>query len=716
MKNIINIIRHDLKKISSSAVAMITIMGLCVIPCLYAWFNIFSNWDPYSSDATGRIAVAVANEDEGAEMLGLKVNIGDTVISSLKANEDIGWVFVDSEEEALEGVYASDYYAALIIPKDFSTDMMSFISGDLDNPKMIYYENEKKNAIAPKITGKAKTAVVEQVNSTFISTIAKYVSEAAKIADENGLNPQDVLSDLSSRLSSMSSGLDSSVVMLEAITGLTDSTQTLLKATDNFVGNIQDTIDAQQGILNQTSDAINSAGNNTTTNVSDIIAADTEIINAALTDIQSDLDTAFTNLDKYNEFISKDLAAKQALVESLKSDAEEKATYLEDLGLTGLASQYSNLAQRLTNLSDRLATLQEADASQWEETLKVYDSLSSIISGAQDLTERIGNDINTSVDNAVNKAVSSAQASIASLNSALESSYGKMNNLSDTLNNYNKTLSKLDGGLEETLRALISLQGGLNTLAGVFDKIADSNALNNVNGIFTDDSDAIADYLGSPVSMDTEVVYPIREYGSAMAPFYTVLAQWIGSLLTAVLIKTKVKERDDLKKLRIHQRFFGRYGLYLLVGLVTAIVVSLGDLFYVDIYCPYKAQFVLAALVNGVVFTMINFALVFALDNIGMAAAVILLVLQVGGAGGTYPVEVLPSIFQKMYPFMPFKYAMDAMRECVGGMYANDYAWNLGMLGIFFVGAIVFGILLYKPALWLNRLIAESKAKSDVML
>ena len=162
MKNILNIIRHDLKKITGSVVAIITIMGLCLVPCCYAWFNILSNWAPYESEATGRISVAVANMDEGTRTAGLWINVGDKIVEALEANGDIGWVFTESDEEAIDGVYSGDYYAALVIPEDFSTDVLSFVSGDLTNPELKYYENEKKNAVAPKITGKAKTAVQER--------------------------------------------------------------------------------------------------------------------------------------------------------------------------------------------------------------------------------------------------------------------------------------------------------------------------------------------------------------------------------------------------------------------------------------------------------------------------------------------------------------------------------------------------------------------------
>ena len=253
MRNIFNIIGHDLRKCTSSVVAIITIMGLCIIPCLYAWFNIFSNWDPYESAATGRISVAVANEDEGAETIGITVNVGDKIVSGLQANDDIGWDFVETSEEAKDGVMSGKYYAALVIPSDFSTDVLSFISGNLDNPKMQYYENEKKNAIAPKITGKAKTAVQEQVNATFVQTLADYVSKAVSIADAAGYNPQDVFEDLSERMALLSDRLDDCVVMLDAAESLSDAAESLLNVSGALTDSAGGAVDSEKKVLDSAS-------------------------------------------------------------------------------------------------------------------------------------------------------------------------------------------------------------------------------------------------------------------------------------------------------------------------------------------------------------------------------------------------------------------------------------------------------------------------------
>ena len=254
------------------------------------------------------------------------------------------------------------------------------------------------------------------------------------------------------------------------------------------------------------------------------------------------------------------------------------------------------------------------------------------------------------------------------------------------------------------------------SLSDVLMNASGNDLLQELSNLMANDEAAVAEYLANPVKMESEVFWPIENYGSAMAPFYTVLAQWVGALLTAVLIKVRVKKRDDLADLRLHEWYFGRLGLYLLMGIAQALVVSAGDLLYVRIQCVAPLRFVLLACINSIVFMMINYALVFALDNIGLGAGVIILVLQVAGSGGTYPVEVLPGIFRTLFPFMPFRYAMDAMRECIGGMYGNTYWVCIGILLLFALASVAFGMALYRPAKKLNETIAASKAKSEIML
>lgn len=144
MRNIGKIFISDVRRISKNVVAVVVIMGLSVIPSLYAWFNIFSNWDPYGEEATSNLKIAVFSEDKGTDIIGIDVNIGSTVVETLEENRTIGWVFTESANAAIDGVYSGDYYAAIVIPEDFTGDMISFLGGEIEHPDIIYYENEKK--------------------------------------------------------------------------------------------------------------------------------------------------------------------------------------------------------------------------------------------------------------------------------------------------------------------------------------------------------------------------------------------------------------------------------------------------------------------------------------------------------------------------------------------------------------------------------------------
>ena len=234
MKNIYRIFLSDWKRISKNVVAVVVVIGLTILPSLYAWFNILSNWDPYGKESTSQIKVAVASDDSGTSMEGMQLNMGDNIISALQSNDTIGWVFTDTTADAINGVYSGEYYAALIIPSDFSAKMLSFISDDINHPEIEYYTNQKKNAIAPKITDKAKTAVQEQVNQTFINTItttlAKALSGVNNVTGSNAAISDNVsaFDTLLLGVENINNQLDSYSILLDALINVTDSSVTAM--------------------------------------------------------------------------------------------------------------------------------------------------------------------------------------------------------------------------------------------------------------------------------------------------------------------------------------------------------------------------------------------------------------------------------------------------------------------------------------------------------
>lgn len=587
MKNICNIFLADWKRISKNVVAVVVVIGLAILPALYAWFNILSNWDPYGQEATSRIKVAVASADKGAMVDGISINMGQNIIDALQTNNSIGWVFEDDTEAAVNGVYAGDYYAALIMPEDFSEKMTSFLTEDMSHPQIEYYTNQKKNAIAPKITDKAKTAVQQQVNSTFISTVAESLVKAADGVDdaakEHGITSgnQTVLDVVTTKMELVSRQLEAYDTILTALISVTDSASSAINMAGQVSPDMSQTVLGNQRALDAMQDIlkITSAGN---------------IINSG---------------------VSGDLA--------------------DGLG-------------RISGTMDSIIGIYaQADGN--------IGRFSSLISSA-----RI--------------------------------------NLQDT----KSILNELQEEMDETLTQL--------------NDIRDSGNYEMLLRLIGLDADQLGSFISSPVEIETEKIYPVENYGSAMASFYTVLSIWVGALILVAIIHVGVRPQKEHPQFSHTEAFFGRYITFFLIGQAQALLVTLGDLYYIGIQCVSPFKFWLAAAVTSFVFSIFMYALTVAFGNVGEALAVVIMVIQVAGAGCTFPIEVLPEVYRKIYEYLPFTYAMNAMKETVGGQYGMDYWKYLGILLIFAVIAVFIGLVVAIPCKKLNEKIEHSKHKSGVMI
>ena len=704
MRNIWRIFRADWQRISASVVAVVVIMGLCLIPCLYAWFNIFSNWDPYGPDATSNIRVAVTSEDEGYELLGLKLNIGSMVLDGLKSNNQMGWDFVDSREEALEGVRSGRYYAALIVPADFTGDFVSILDTDLRHPQIEYYENEKKNAIAPKITNKAKTAVQDEINATVVETVTNAVTTVSSVCRALGLDADDVSQGGIEKLSSAQDSLRTLEETLTAMQTLADQTDSILACagvvtgdldsivSGNDLSGIQDALDRGIGRLNETEAEI---------------ARQLEDIDAQIDVIADDIAAAVGTAEDVAGF----LAGPAQQLDQRLAEQQQRLEKLRDFaaGYPAVQERLGNAIYRIGELRDLLKTLEDpGQLETWRQ--EVQAKVDALRQELREAALRISGSVNQRLEE-LNRDVTEK---LQTLQSVFDSVSGNLSALGDKLTRYQEAIQSTGTTLSGAIQLSSTLRGDLGQLAQDMDRIVTSDGFRRFVEVLENDPEGLADYLSDPVSMETVPVYEITSYGSSMAPYYIMLALFVGSLLTATMLHVNAP-MPGLSRLRPWQRFFGRYQLFFLIGMIQALVTGLGCIYYIGIQCPYPGLFLLACCVCSLNFTMMNYALVYALDNIGMAASVIIMVIQVAGSGGVYPIDVLPGIFQTLYKFMPFHYGMDMLRETIAGRYENVYWKNLAVMAAMCVLFAVLGMVLYYPARPLNRLIARSKEKSGIM-
>lgn len=704
MITIFRVFLSDVKRLRSNVVAIVITMGLSIIPALYAWFNIMSNWDPYGTSATSQMKVAVCSQDSGVEIGSLSLNVGDEVITGLKENTTIGWVFTASKDEALEGVNSGDYYAALIVPESFTTDFISFLGGDPKNPTIAYYENSKKNAIATKITGKAKTAVQEQVNQKVISTLTEVLTESGKILAENDENGVDIVASTADQLDELDSSLQTYVNILNTFSLVTASASDLAESAQSLLINTQGIFDSSQDSVSNMQSSVLS-GAQTADTVSSLIGISLDSVEQDLTLLSDQMDT-LTVGDSFDSIRNQ--------VDTAKTMSKSTISVLKDI--FGETDQYVSAVDKSFKQLNTDLTAFKKDANVTAQSLKhLKRTIKADIKDCKNSIRKIRNTYQYQVQPDVSRSVLRMEQALIQTGKMLNNIESSFGTIDRALESYQTTLDSGTDDITATKDYIVSLQSDIRKLSKSLRALSGDEQYNEMMDLLKNDPTLMASFMASPVSMETKAVYPIETYGSAMAPFYTVLAIWVGALILVALIHVKVAPVENLK-VRPWQAYFGRYITFFLIGQAQTAITVLGDLFYVDIQCPHPFLFWLASAASSFVFTLLIYSLTVAMGNVGEAVAVIVMVIQVAGAGGTFPIEVLPEVYQMIYKFLPFTYCMNALRECVGGLYKNDYWMDLRALGIYILISLFIGLVVAVPLRRLNKVIERSKEKSKVML
>lgn len=715
MNKILKVFTNDMKKISTNVIAVVIILGLSILPSLYAWFNIFSNWDPYGPSSTGNIKVAVVSDDAGSEISGLEINIGATVVEALQANNTIGWVFTDNSDETIEGVKAGDYYAALVIPETFSEDMVSFLTGDLEHPQIIYYENGKKNAIAPKITQKAQKTVRQQVNATFISTLAESAMKAGNVisaTDSDGVSIADTMTE---KLTALSSDMDTYINILSSFKGIMDSAQSIISTTKIMLPSLNTVLDSSKTSLSSMQTMVNSS-TNTVNTVSDMMLSSLDMIDGTLTMISNVVNSDLSSAQTVSTIVLNGIGAVNNMIPYAKEIFNSSVAGIEAKGDEKINSQINAIRGQFD--------LVKSDADH------VGSSSAVAVSNSNDLIDKIqaelahcSNDIavlkdtySSSVKPQLSSTVTNAQAALNTTVNALSSFNLNLGSTDNVLTSYSDTLADGNTNLDTTLELAQELSDYIKTLTENMSELSDNENYNKLIEVMDSNPELLGEFASSPVSLDTVRIYPIENYGSAMAPFYTVLALWVGALILVAIIHVKVHPIPGVSGICPRHAYFGRYMLFFLVGQLQTLITVLGDLHFIGIQCEHPVMFWFAGAMCSFVFTLFIYSLTVALGNIGEALAVVVMVVQVAGAGCTFPIETLPKVFHSLYNYLPFQFGMNAMKETIGGLYENSYWTYIAKLSVYLLVSLFIGLVGAIPFRKLNKIIDKNKEKSGIMI
>ncbi|MCM3785472.1 YhgE/Pip domain-containing protein [Neobacillus mesonae] len=724
MKNIFSIYTNDLIRIWRSWAALVMVAGLIVLPSLYAWFNIESSWDPYGN--TSGIKVAVANNDTGAAILGHNINAGESVVNSLRANTKIGWVFTN-EEQALNGVKKGNYYASIVIPADFSEKLASIITDVPVRPELQYYVNEKINAVAPKITSSGASSIVSEIGANFVETAngvifkgfnelgIKLEQELPSIEKVKSLvfRFEDMMPELRNAAETAQKDIGELQQMTNKAEDILPDVQTMAEDATQFASRLGD-------VLGRTEEVITTASPLIRENLGQLSQAvqATAAISESLADSAVEPDQIRQEL----EGLRSRLTLAQQLTQGAKDWTQTYEAYIPSAAAKTFTEKLEDLNLKLTQQLELIDKLDQA-ADNGEDLTKLLGDFqgraAEMAAASTDLLDRYDTDIAPSIESAVSTAAQKTQKA----NDELQAAIKLLPDVSRMIQDAKKGLTLGGTALQSVMSELPAAEQKIHQIADEIRKFEQTGNLQEIIDLLKNDFEKESAFFASPVSLKENKLFPIPNYGSAMSPFFTTLSLWVGGLLLVSLLSVEVdthpsQEREDgepAAPYRPYQVYFGRYLTFLTVGLLQSLVVTLGDLWILHTYVHDPLWFVIFGLLISAVFMLIVYTLVSVFGNVGKAMAIVLLVLQLGGAGGTFPIEVTPVFFQWIHPFLPFTYGISLMREAVGGMLpdvvARDIVILLVIAGIF----VLLGLLLKKS---INRLSAPfvKKAKESRLI
>lgn len=702
MKNAIKIFQDDIKDIFSNKALIIVLIGLSILPSLYAWFNIKASWDPYGN--TSNISVAVVNKDKGTTLFNKDFNIGNKIVEQLKDNNSLGWKFVD-EKQAKRGVETGKYYASIEITQDFSKNIVSVLSKDINKAEIIYSVNEKINAIAPKITDKGASTIQLQVDQAVVKIASEVVFKTLNdigVSIEQNLpmltRIESSLIGVQSKFSKMNNTLDTAT---DASRQVLDIVKSLKKDMPMIESTLKNSIDL--------SSDVNEFLQGTKTSMNEIaptVKNDLQIINNISSSTASRIGDLIIAIQENSENIPElvdNLYDKVNNLNSISSNLLEFLTRLDKItpgtSLEETINSINRISSGLNTAKLALSRIKEQINNGQRPTWNNLNGVLSVLKDVNSITEKLLNNYDSNIVKPLNDIFDkgmTVSSDVMTLLKTEEEKLPKVNKILDTTLN-------ISGNIDETIayikEKVPEAESVLNKLVSALSATNNSKDMKNLITFLKNDVIEQANFLKQPVELVSKSLYPMANYGAAMTPFYTVLSLWVGILLLTSILTTEV--HGEYKP---YQVYFGRGFTFLSIALLQSLIVSAGDIYILGVSVNNPIIFILLSLLISIVFTFIVYSVVSVFGNIGKAMAVVLLVIQVAGSGGTFPIQVTPKFFQNVNPFLPFTYGISALREAVAGIYKPNLINDIIILLIFLVLAVVLNVILKGP---INQILSK---------
>lgn len=705
MKNSWKIFSNDLKNVGTNWVALVIIGGLIILPSLYAWLNVMANWDPYGQ--TEQIPVGIVNEDVGETVRDEEIDVGGELVDTLKEDNSLEWHFL-KRKAAMEQLEKGDLFAVVVIPEDFSKNLGTVIEADPQKANVEYYVNEKLNAISPKITEKGASVIVDGISSNFVSTVNGVIFE---IFNDIGLELEKDLPDIENfenyvfemeeRLPEIHETLENTLSDADEAKGIVSKAQDTIPEVeaviDEGLGTIDDTtefLDQAENRLNEMSPQIKENLEKAQETAATIhsLFEEIDVDQISFEEGKALKDNVETHVNDSIDYIETVEETLQSLLEQMEANEDIGEEQIEKVEQA--AEEVNQVKLALEEGLDNTNQIENFIDDKQSEVNEVFANIENVSGDVETRLSDFIDEYNESIEPTVLAEVSNAKQTLSDARDILVDVQSTIPEVVALLDRTSGSLDDGEGLLEDVLNEYPYVNDKVTELANKIRSVQDETDIHSIIDLLQNDPDVESSFLSEPVTLNEHSVFPVENYGTGMTPFYTVLSFWVGGLLLISLLATNVTHPELYGARDI---YFGKLFTFSFIGFLQTLIVTTGDLFIVNVNMAHPVWFIIFGLFCSFIFMTIIYTFVSIFGDVGKALAIVMLVLQLAGSGGTYPVALLPKFFQTISPFLPFTYAVDLLREAVGGIVWSNVIFDLGILAVFGLIAIVFGTLLKGP-------------------
>lgn len=614
--------------------------------------------------------------------------------------------------------------------------MYNVFSDDFENPSLIYYQNQKSNAIATKITDTVAGTLQNTINETFIKVAATTIFEEGNSVSDQ-MQGDSYVEEFCADLEELNDNLKEYSTMIDTFRAGNDRLEAAITHVNYEIPVMQKKLDTTTASLNQSSQNLSST-RDTLSNFSTNVDTSMSTIQTSLEDMKKildqskladdtaqmtkDLNKVARDTNTLNGQVNNLLAAliEQRVQGSVSGGDASTGSGSGNTAATDAAIEALKAMQKeLDMMNTVIGSVLESTDEQAAEKAKV--NVNNAMNNLKNVIDSCENSVSNMQGIYKNNLVPQMQKVLTNMSDSLNQVTNLVNTLSSTVQNIGVVMEGVGDAVDGTSESLGQIQGvvdgisqKLTDLTEQLEGASEEEMMDILVRFLGGDPDSLGAYFASPVTMETIAMYPVATYGSAMTPFYSTLAIWVGSTILVALVKVKASPKN-LKNVQSYQLYFGRYLLFLLLAQIQAAIIVAGELWLLKVNIVEPGLFFLAASFTATAFSLLIYSLTLAFGDVGKAVCVIVMVLQIAGSSGTFPIELLPDIYQKIYIFFPFPYAITAMREALAGMYGTAYMAALAKLILFMLEGLLIGLVIRIPFVKLNHFVEERMEDTELM-